>query len=101
MRLVSEIANRVDQETIVVIDGGDAAKWGNLVIPAAGPGQYLSIAGTSFGPLGVGIPYAMAAKLAHPDKKGYFCSPATVPLAMAPWSTTQPCATTYRLPQSS
>jgi acetolactate synthase-1/2/3 large subunit len=69
MRLVSEIANRVDQDTIVVIDGGDAAKWGNLVIPAAGPGQYLSIAGTSFGPLGVGIPYAMAAKLAYPEKK--------------------------------
>ncbi|HHX50920.1 MAG TPA: thiamine pyrophosphate-binding protein, partial [Clostridia bacterium] len=63
MRLVSEIAKRVDQETIVVIDGGDSAKWGNLIIPATGPGQYLSIAGTSFGPLGVGIPYAMAAKL--------------------------------------
>ena len=53
----------------MVIDGGDAASWGNLVIPATGPGQYLSIAATSFGPLGVGVPYAMAAKLAHPEKK--------------------------------
>jgi len=69
MRLVSEVARRVDKDTIVIVDGGDSASWGNMVIPPTGPGQYLSIAATSFGPLGVGIPYAMAAKLAHPDKK--------------------------------
>ncbi|MGB9847179.1 MAG: thiamine pyrophosphate-dependent enzyme, partial [Desulfotomaculales bacterium] len=38
-------------------------------LPAKGPGQFLNIAGTSFGPLGVGIPYALAAKLAHPEKQ--------------------------------
>lgn len=69
MRLMFEILRRVDQDTIVVIDGGDAARWGNLVLPATGPGQYPGIISTSFGPLGVGIPYAMAAKLAHPRKK--------------------------------
>jgi len=69
MRLMFEIFTRVDQDTIVVTDGGDVAKWGNLVLPATGPGQYPGIISTSFGPLGVGIPYAMAAKLAHPDKK--------------------------------
>lgn len=69
MRLCFEVRQRIDENTIVVIDGGDAASWGNLMLPAPGPGQYLTLAGTSFGPLGVGIPYAMAAKLAHPDKK--------------------------------
>lgn len=69
MRLVFEIRQRVDEDTIVVIDGGDTASWGNLVLPATGPGHFPGIISTSFGPLGVGIPYAMAAKLAHPDKK--------------------------------
>jgi acetolactate synthase-1/2/3 large subunit len=69
LRLCSEIAKRVDKDTIVVIDGGDTASWGNTVLPAMGPGQLLTIANGSFGPLGVGIPYAIAAKLAHPEKK--------------------------------
>ena len=60
---------RIDENTIVVIDGGDTATFGNSFLPATGPGQYMGIANGSFGPLGVGVPYAMAAKLAHPDKK--------------------------------
>jgi len=69
MRLMAEIARRVDKDTIVVLDGGDVATWGVLTLPAAGPGQLLGIAHNSFGPLGVGMGYAIAAKLAHPDKK--------------------------------
>lgn len=69
MRLCFEIRQRIDENTIVIVDGGDAAMWGNLILPAKGPGQFLSISGTSFGPLGVGIPYAIASKLANPDKK--------------------------------
>lgn len=69
LRLVSEIAKRVDRDTVMVIDGGDTASWGNSALPAMGPGQTLTIAGGSFGPLGVGVPYAIAAKLAHPGKK--------------------------------
>jgi len=69
MRLMVEIMQRVDMDTVVVIDGGDVARWGNLVLPALMPGGYPGIISTSFGPLGVGIPYAMAAKLAHPKKK--------------------------------
>ncbi|MEL1135749.1 thiamine pyrophosphate-binding protein [Desulfitobacterium sp. THU1] len=69
VHLMSQIAQRVDEETIVVVDGGDTATWATLVLPAYGPGQMLSIAATSFGPLGVGMGYAIAAKLAHPEKK--------------------------------
>ena len=42
--------------------------WGNLVLPAPGPGQFLSITSSIFGCLGVAVPYAIAAKLAHPEK---------------------------------
>lgn len=69
LRLISEISKRIDKDTILVIDGGDTASWGNTILPAMGPGQLLTIANGSFGPLGVGMPYAIAAKLAHPEKK--------------------------------
>ncbi len=69
VHLMNQIARRVDEETVLVIDGGDVATWATLILPAYGPGQMLSIAGTSFGPLGVGMGYALAARLAHPKKK--------------------------------
>lgn len=61
--------NEMDDDTIVVIDGGDIATWATLMVPAYGPGQLLGSFETSFGPLGQGMGYAIAAKLAHPDKK--------------------------------
>jgi len=69
LRLCAEIRKRVDKDTILVMDGGDTASWGNMTLPAMGPGQTLTIANGSFGPLGIGVPYAIAAALAHPDKK--------------------------------
>lgn len=68
-RLMAEIASRIDQDTIVVMDGGDSAIWGASFLPATGPGQMLGISNNSFGPLGVGMGYSIAAALAHPDKK--------------------------------
>jgi len=68
-RLMAEIAGRIDPDTIVVMDGGDAAIWGASFLPASGPGQMLGISSNSFGPLGVGMGYSMAAALAHPGKK--------------------------------
>lgn len=67
-----ELLQEIDDDTIVVIDGGDSATWSYTFLPANGPGQLLGIAGNAFGPLGVGMGYAMAAKLAHPDKKVLF-----------------------------
>ena len=69
LRLMAEIARRIDRDTIVVLDGGDVATWGVLTLPATGPGQMLGIAHNSFGPLGVGMGYSIAAKLAHPGKR--------------------------------
>ncbi len=49
-----------------VTDGGDAMTFGMTRFPATRPGQAI---GTSvyFGALGVGIPYAIASKIANPD----------------------------------
>lgn len=64
-----QLVQEVDEDTIVVMDGGDVATWAATMIPAYGPGQLLGIANNAYGPLGVGMGYAMAAKLAHPEKK--------------------------------
>jgi acetolactate synthase-1/2/3 large subunit len=69
LRLCHEVSQFIDKDTIVCVDGGDMCVWGNLALPAVGPGQFLSLVSSLFGCLGVGTPYAIAAKLAHPDKK--------------------------------
>ncbi len=68
LRLCREISQFVDRDTVLCIDGGDMCVWGNLALPATGPGQYLSLVSSLFGCLGVGVPYGIAAKLADPTK---------------------------------
>jgi len=68
LRLCREISHFVDRDTVLCIDGGDMCVWGNLALPATGPGQYLSLVSSLFGCLGVGVPYGIAAKLANPEK---------------------------------
>jgi acetolactate synthase-1/2/3 large subunit len=63
------LANFIDENTIVCIDGGDISVFGSMVLPAYGPGQQLANGASTFGCLGVGIPFAIAAKLARPEKK--------------------------------
>lgn len=69
LRLCREITKFIDRNTIVCTDGGDMCVWGNLALPALGPGLFISLVSSIFGCLGVGIPYGIAAKLANPDKK--------------------------------
>jgi acetolactate synthase-1/2/3 large subunit len=61
--------NFIDEDTIVCIDGGDISVFGSMVLPAYTPAQHLANGASSFGCLGVGLPYALAAKLARPEKK--------------------------------
>jgi acetolactate synthase-1/2/3 large subunit len=69
LRLFNEVSKFVDANTVLSVGGGDACVWGNMILPAPGPGQYLSIVSSVFGCLGVGVPYGIAAKLAHPEKR--------------------------------
>lgn len=65
-RLVEEIRDLCGGEAVYVCDGGDIMLWGSEVFPAERPGSM--IATGPLGCLGVGLPFALAAKLAEPDR---------------------------------
>jgi acetolactate synthase-1/2/3 large subunit len=66
-RWAAEIASVVTPETIVVGDGGDVVGCASKLVPVSAPGQWLDPG--PFGCLGVGPPFAIAAKLLHPDRR--------------------------------
>ncbi len=51
----------------VVVDGGDILTWSLPFLPALRPGSLVT-SSTTLGTIGVGLPYAIAAALAHPDR---------------------------------
>lgn len=67
LRLCKEIAEFVDDDTIVVGDGGDIVALAASVLPVNNPGQWMDPG--PFGTLGVGTGFCMAAAVAAPDKK--------------------------------
>lgn len=66
-RFGAAINKFIDQETIIVADGGDIVSACAKVIDLTGPGQWLDPG--PLGCLGIGAPFAIAAKHLHPDKK--------------------------------
>jgi acetolactate synthase-1/2/3 large subunit len=66
-RLMHEIREFLDDDAVVVADGGDTQVWTMLGIGVSRPGQQLSSG--PFGCLGVGIPFALAAKLRYPERQ--------------------------------
>jgi thiamine pyrophosphate-dependent acetolactate synthase large subunit-like protein len=67
MRVYAELANVLDRDAIVVGDGGDFVSYAGRVVDSYEPGHWLDPG--PFGCLGSGPGYALAAKLAHPDKQ--------------------------------
>jgi acetolactate synthase-1/2/3 large subunit len=68
MRLAHEINQFMNRKgDIVVADGGDTQVWMGITRTTRNSGRYLD-AGL-YGCLGVGIPYANAAKLRYPDQR--------------------------------
>jgi acetolactate synthase-1/2/3 large subunit len=61
------IEHLIDDDTFIVLDGGDYVQWGRSYFSARKPGRFLRLGPLSH--LGGGIPYGMAAKLAHPESK--------------------------------
>lgn len=53
-----------EKDAPFVVDGGDSVIWGLAFGAALGPGRHLFL-GSAMGTLGVGVPYALAAALAH------------------------------------
>ena len=66
-RFGAEVNAFVDDDTLIVADGGDIVSACAKVIDLTQPGQWLDPG--PLGCLGVGMPFALAAKALHPHKK--------------------------------
>ena len=66
-RLAYEINEFLGEDTIYIGDGGDIVTISAQAVRPRGPGQWMDPG--ALGSLGVGTGFAMAAKLAHPDKE--------------------------------
>ncbi|OBH65644.1 hypothetical protein A5684_07325 [Mycobacterium intracellulare] len=67
MRVYAELAPMLDRDAIVVIDAGDFGSYAGRVIDSYRPGCWLDSG--PFGCLGSGPGYALAAKLARPQRQ--------------------------------
>src|SRR3954464_436063 len=67
MRLYKELEEVVDRNAVVIGDGGDFVSYAGRVVPSYEPGCWLDPG--PYGCLGAGTGYALAAKLAHPDRQ--------------------------------
>lgn len=66
-RLVYDIRQFLDSDSIVICDGGEISVTASCVFQANGYGALL--AHSPLGDLGIGIPYGMGAKVACPEKQ--------------------------------
>jgi acetolactate synthase-1/2/3 large subunit len=66
-RIALEVEAMLDEQSILAFDGGDFSSWARYCMTARRSGGWL--ASTVLGHLGVGLPYAMGAKLAFPEAK--------------------------------
>jgi acetolactate synthase-1/2/3 large subunit len=67
MRLYKELGEMLDRNAIVIGDGGDFVSYAGRVVDSYEPGCWLDPG--PYGCLGCGPGYALAAKLAHPDRQ--------------------------------
>ena len=67
MRLYAELGRMLERDAIVIGDGGDFVSYAGRVIDSYEPGCWLDPG--PFGCLGAGPGYALAAKLARPERQ--------------------------------
>ena len=67
-RLALDVAEVAGSDANYIIDGGWASAWGSSCLPAEGPGRCIGEQTGLMGTLGVGVPFALAAKLADPKR---------------------------------
>ena len=66
LRLCKELSDALDDRAVVIGDGGDIVGTGAKILDVGGMGQWMDPG--PLGTLGVGPAFAMAAKLADPDR---------------------------------
>jgi acetolactate synthase-1/2/3 large subunit len=67
MRVYAELARVLDRDAVIVCDGGDFVSYAGRLVDVYEPGCWLDPG--PFGCLGSGPGYALAAKLARPDRQ--------------------------------
>jgi acetolactate synthase I/II/III large subunit len=67
LRLAHEINEFLTDNTLYIGDGGDVVTFSGGVVQPRGPGLWMDPG--PLGTLGVGVPFAMAAKAARPDRE--------------------------------
>lgn len=67
-RMVAQVREVIGDDAIYIVDGGDTSYYGMTGLKANERSAVLGAAGGQFGCLGTGIPFAIAAKAARPDK---------------------------------
>jgi len=67
LRFAAEIRDFVDEDTILIGDGGDIVAQASKVIPVRTPDGWMDPG--PLGTLGVGMPFALAAQHSFPDRK--------------------------------
>ena len=65
-RLAAEVMRAMPRDAVIVADGGETASWMEMVAEVRGGGRWLSHG--YLGCLGTGMPFAIAAKVAHPER---------------------------------
>jgi acetolactate synthase I/II/III large subunit len=66
-RMAREVVQALEPDAIIAADGGETAAWIANAFKARQPGSFLSHG--YLGCLGIGIPFALAAKVAHPQRQ--------------------------------
>ena len=67
LRLCKEIRDFLDRDAYLIVDGQEILNFGRQSIPTFAPGHRLNSG--PWGTMGVGLPYGMGVKVAHPDKQ--------------------------------
>ncbi len=66
-RIFGELRSRLEPEAVVIGDGGDFVSWAGRLVDSYRPGCWMDPG--PYGCLGTGLGYAMAARVAHPDRQ--------------------------------
>ena len=67
MKVFKEVEPFLQENSFIILDGGDYVQWGRSYYQARQPGHWLRLG--SLGHLGCGLPYALTAKLIDPEAR--------------------------------
>jgi acetolactate synthase-1/2/3 large subunit len=66
-RVYGELRERLARDAVVIGDGGDFVSWAGRLVDSFEPGCWMDPG--PYGCLGTGLGYALAARVAHPDRQ--------------------------------